>query len=261
MSGAVERFRDAINAAGLPVPDTINDDGRIHRFNTSGRRGDDSGWYVFYPDGLPAGAFGCWRLGLQSTWCALADNDMTEAQREDQRQRVRSIQAQRDADKLQQEQAAAVLAKRDWDKADRHADAHPYPQAKGVGSHGTRIAANGALLVPIRDTEGKLWNVERVNPQDFTDKRGLPGGRRKGCYHAIRKPTGSLVVCEGLATGASIHEATGYAVAMAFNAGNRMPVATALRKKYRAARCQRGPHQPLVICRCQVTDVCSPGSP
>jgi putative DNA primase/helicase len=54
----------------------------------------------------------------------------------------------------------------------------------------------------------------------------------KGCYHAIGKPTGKLIVCEGYATGASIHEATGHAVAVAFNAGNLSAVALALRAKY-----------------------------
>ena len=99
MTGAaVDLFRDAIGAAGLPAPDTITDDGRIHRFSTNGRRSDESGWYVFYPDGVPAGAFGCWRLGVQSTWSAVADNDLTDAERQQQRDRVRAIHAQRDAD-------------------------------------------------------------------------------------------------------------------------------------------------------------------
>ena len=39
-------------------------------------------------------------------------------------------------------------------------------------------------------------------------------------------------MCEGFATGASIHEATGGAVAVAFNAGNLSAVALALRVKY-----------------------------
>ena len=39
-------------------------------------------------------------------------------------------------------------------------------------------------------------------------------------------------MCEGFATGASIHECTGHAVAVAFNAGNLEAVAIALRSKY-----------------------------
>lgn len=57
-------------------------------------------------------------------------------------------------------------------------------------------------------------------------------GRVKGCYFGIGKPKGALIVCEGFATGASIHECTGHAVAVAFNAGNLEAVAVALRTKY-----------------------------
>ena len=39
-----------------------------------------------------------------------------------------------------------------------------------------------------------------------------------------------MVVREGYATGASIHEATGHAVAVAINAGNLRAAATALHK-------------------------------
>ena len=57
----------------------------------------------------------------------------------------------------------------------------------------------------------------------------------KDCYHAIEgKPAGLLVVAEGYATGASIHEATGWPVAVSFNAGNFGPVAVALHKAYPA---------------------------
>lgn len=58
---AVDQFRDAMAGAGLPVPDTIHDDGKLHRFSSNGQRGDDSGWYVLHSDGVPAGVFGDWR--------------------------------------------------------------------------------------------------------------------------------------------------------------------------------------------------------
>ena len=77
-----------------------------------------------------------------------------------------------------------------------------------------------------------LHSLQTITPDG--DKRFK--GRMKGCYHAIGKPTGFVVVCEGYATGASIHQATGYAVAVAFTAGNllavTMAVARALHCKY-----------------------------
>ena len=57
----------------------------------------------------------------------------------------------------------------------------------------------------------------------------------KGCYHGIGKPDGVLIVFEGYATGASIHEATGQAVALAFNAGNLEAVALDLHRLIQAA--------------------------
>lgn len=229
---AIELFREAIRAAGLTPPDTIHGDGTLHRFSTNGKRGDDSGWYVLHLDGLPAGAFGCWRQGLQSTWCAVKDSDMTQAERHANRQRFETMKAMRDAEEAKAHAAVAAQAQRRFDAASKDAQAHPYIAAKGILSHGARVEADGTLLVPMRDSAGKLWNVERINPKDFSDKRGLPGGRRKGCYFSIGKPAGLLVICEGFATGASIHEATGNAVAVAFNAGNLKPVAAALRSKY-----------------------------
>ena len=61
-------FRAAIEAAGLPPPAVIVADGKLHRFATAARPGDDAGWYVLHADPVPAGAFGDWRSGLSSTW-------------------------------------------------------------------------------------------------------------------------------------------------------------------------------------------------
>lgn len=49
-----------------------------------------------------------------------------------------------------------------------------------------------------------------------------------------------IVICEGYATGASIHMATGAPVAVAFDAGNLKPVAKAIREKY--------PNAAITIC-------------
>lgn len=64
MNHPIEQFRDAMLAAGLTPPAEIYDDGKLHRFASNGRHGDDSGWYVLHSDGVPAGAFGCWREGF-----------------------------------------------------------------------------------------------------------------------------------------------------------------------------------------------------
>ncbi|MCS6811928.1 MAG: DUF3987 domain-containing protein [Tepidimonas sp.] len=228
-----EDFARAIAAAGLTPPPELIGDGKLHRFSSNGSRGDDAGWYVLYSDGIPAGAFGCWRQGIAQQWTAAAPDRMTEAERSAHRARMEAIRKERQRAEAERQREAAAEASRRWAEA-RPADAaHPYLAAKAIGPHGIR-QEGGALLVPMRDTAGTLHSLQAIDAGG--GKRFHPGGRIRGCYHAIGTPNGALVVCEGYATGASIHEATGYAVAVAFTAGNLLPVAEALRAKYPALR-------------------------
>lgn len=232
MHSPIEQFSTAMQAAGLPPPDSIEADGGLHRFSTSGKRGDDSGWYVLHPDGVAAGVFGCWRNGFSQTWSSKPDTAMTQAERDAHRQRIGAIKAQRDAEQAERQQHASQTAAALWQAA-APAFEHDYLTRKGIASHGARCDGL-RLVIPLRDVGGTLHSLQTIAPDG--DKRFLPGGRVAGCYHSIGKPQGGLVVCEGFATGASIHEATGHAVAVAFNAGNLLPVAQALRGKYPALR-------------------------
>ena len=146
----------------------------------------------------------------------------------EQRERSRTEEAQR--------QAAAEAA-RIWDTASE-AGSSPYLLRKGVGAHGVRFGAGGWLLVPLRDAEGKLWNVQRIAPERAgagPDKLFLKGGRKSGLWHCIGDPksAAALLVCEGYATGASLYEATGLPVVVAFDAGNLAHVAQGIVKAYR----------------------------
>lgn len=247
MIDPTEQFRIAILAAGLTPPDEIVADGRLHRFSTNGKLKDDSGWYMLHLDGIPAGAFGCWRSGLKSNWCAKADNDMTVAEREAHRQRIKAMQAQREAEHAKAQQQASEAAALIW-KAATPATGHEYLTRKGIYPYGVKCDGHH-LLIPMRDTLGKLKSLQTIAPDG--GKRFQPGGRVKGCYFAIGKPDGVLIVCEGYATGASIHEATGHAVAVAFNAGNLRAVAESLRAK----------HPTLKIILAADDDVGTPGNP
>lgn len=229
---AVEQFRQAIAAAGLTPPDTIQADGEIHRFSSDGSRRDDAGWYVLYLDGVVAGAFGCWREGISQGWSSKDERAMTPAERHARHQRMKEMQARRDADRERRQASARQTAMQRWLAASL-ALSHPYLERKGVQAHGIRIEG-GKLLIPMWDAEGVLWSLQTVDGEG--EKRFQYGGRIAGCYFALGTPDDVLIVCEGFATGASLYECTGYAVAVAFNAGNLLPVATALRGKYPALK-------------------------
>ncbi|RCX08256.1 putative DNA primase/helicase [Extensimonas vulgaris] len=226
----IDQFQSAIAAAGLAVPDVIHADGALHRYSTNGKRSDTSGWYVLHDDGdMAAGAFGCWRTGMQQNWCSKDVNRLTPAQRSAHQQRMQAIAQQRDADKAQRHQDAAGAAAKRWEAALPAPADHPYLVRKGIRPHGIKTEGE-ALLIPLRDASTTLHSLQAIGPEG--DKRFQPGGRIKGCYFGIGKPKGVLIVCEGFATGASIHEATGHAVACAMNAGNLLEVAQALHSKY-----------------------------
>lgn len=242
----IDGFRDAIRAAGLSVPEVIEPDGKLHRFPSNGKRGDTAGWYVLHCDGVAAGIFGDWRSGYEQSWREDSGRALTPEQAAAQRAALEAASREREqAERLAQGQAAAS-AERIWAAAQPASSDHGYLRRKRVQAHGTRAGADGRLLVPMRDTEGRLWNIERIEPEKPTgggpDKKGLFQGRRSGCYFGIGALDGSGVLCvaEGFATAASVHEATGLPVAVAFSAGNLEPVARALRKKY--------PELPILIC-------------
>ncbi|UFN51526.1 toprim domain-containing protein [Roseomonas sp. OT10] len=131
------------------------------------------------------------------------------------------------------------MAHRLWAAAAPAKD-HPYLAAKGVRAHGLRQDRRGRLLVPVRGVDGRLWGIQRVDVDG--SKLFLKGARTEGGHALIGdrpKPGVPLLVAEGYATGATLHEATGLPVAVAFNAGNLAAVA----KAYRAA----DPSRPIVI--------------
>jgi putative DNA primase/helicase len=67
-------------------------------------------------------------------------------------------------------------------------------------------------------------------------KRFSQGGRVKGCYFPIGEPADTIVIGEGYATCATIYEATGHFVIVAFNAGNLKAVAESIREAFPSAR-------------------------
>ncbi len=129
--------------------------------------------------------------------------------------------------------AAAARAARIWESAQPAPADHPYLQRKQVGPNGLRCDSFGNLIVPLRDAEGMLHTIETITPMG--EKRYLGGGAKAGHFSTIGAALAaadSFLICEGWATGASLHEATGLPVVAAMDAGNLAPVANQLRRTY-----------------------------
>lgn len=229
---ALGQFRDAMQEVfgrldWLPEPDA-----RIHRFHVPGdRSGTKNGWYVMFPDGIPAGEFGSWKTGITGRWRSREPVDYREENL--LRERYDSARRQRDAELLRVQQAASSEAQKLWGKALPAKASHPYLRAKGVCPHELR-QLGGQLLVPLIQKD-RLVSLQFITPDGF--KRFLPGGRVKGCYTLFGAPSYAkeLYLCEGWATGATIHEYSGAAVACAMNAGNLLEAGKQLRLIYPGA--------------------------
>ena len=237
-SDPVQQFRDAMAARDLIAPADLIADGTIHRCDTNdGPRGRGDGSYVLHLDGIAAGGFENWRDGRGwENWRADSDRSMTPEEREAFRVQIEMQTRARDADKVQRQDEARDRAARIWEDASS-VGGHDYLTRKGVALCDGRISRD-SVVIPLRDGLGVLRSLQFIKP-DGT-KRFLSGGRIDGCYFAIGQPSGVICIVEGFATGASVHAATGHAVAVAFNAGNLLPVARALREKY--------PADELILC-------------
>lgn len=229
-------FRDDLQATfgpldWLPIPD-----GTIHRFHVPGdKAGTLNGWYVLYLDGIASGAFGSWKAGACHTWSSRKPADPLEAQLV--AQRIERAREQREADQTRRQIATASYAGTLWTEARPGDPEHPYLTRKRIAPH--RLRQRGyVLLVPLY-ADGYLCNLQRIAADG--GKRFLPGGRVKGAYSPIGvlEQGQPLYVCEGWATGATIHAETGAAVACAMNAGNLLEVGRQLQRHY--------PDSPLII--------------
>lgn len=250
----VPAFLQAMHAHGI-VPDArgrdaLNADGTLVRFHVEGdRRGTRNGWAVLFGDHVPAGEFGSWRTGTRHAWCAKSPTALSAAEQRAIRQRQEAARSERERHQREREDAAAKAANVLWNRAipaDAH---HPYLVRKGIHAHGLRVAPwpvrnsdglvfrhiDSALLVPVMNSAGRIVSLQaifpRVDPALGRDKDFLSGGRKQGCFHVIGKPvTGQpIAIAEGYATAGSIHQATGWCVVVAWDAGNLGAVARAWR--------------------------------
>jgi putative DNA primase/helicase len=244
----IEQFRAAIRNAGISPPEVVEADGKLHRFSSNGKRGDDAGWYVFHADGVPAGAFGDWRSGISRIWRAEIGRRLSPQEEAAHRRRIEAMRRKREAEEAKRMAEARERAAAIWQSALPAANDHPYLIRKRIRAHCVRLH-EGALVVPMRDATSKLWSLQFIGADG--QKRFLKGGRVSGCYFAIGEPKGTLCIAEGFATGASINETTGHAVAVAFTSGNLLPVARALKIRFPGLR--------LILCADD--DIMTAGNP
>src|SRR5690554_3651680 len=213
-----------MEAAGLVPAEALTQehDGQLQRFQVAGdKRGSKNGWLVSYHniDAPAVHVFGTWKGGATFTFVEDGSTQITaEARRQiEQAQREARLKKERE----QQEVASKCLEI--WASL-LPAESHPYLTDKGIQPHITRRWEE-ALVIPLMDFNMAITSLQFISPNG--GKTFRKGGKVSGSFCLIGadglNDGLTFVVCEGFATGASIHEATGLPVLVAFNANNLRP--------------------------------------
>lgn len=237
-------LQEYLISRGFPQAVTCPLDGQYHRFDHAGSL---SGWLKgstleFQGKPVLVAGFGDFKTGEKFEFQSEVEGATTEIQTRLAQELAFIREGEAAERRTTQEKVAQELDATWGDAIDRGTT--PYLKRKGLHKlYGAKICPDfpETLMVPARDVQGKLWTIQRILPtklESGLDKLMKKGGRIEACFHLIGEisPEGEIYVCEGFATGASIHEALGKPVACAFNAGNLEAVACSLKEAYPSAK-------------------------
>jgi len=221
--------------AGHPILD-----GKYHRFGPKNKC-----WYILRQQTLKSGreaitgAFGHFVGEERNTVPVKIDYEsMSDADREELSRKMRATER---AEANKREEAARLAAGRardQWNKAADNPVVHAYLERKQVTPEAVRVSEKGELLIPMTRA-GQIVGLQKIDAEG--GKLYNKGMDKIGAYHMLGAPVGAPIIAigEGYATcrsaRMSIFPGIDLPVAVAFDAGGILPVATAVRSAYPAA--------------------------
>lgn len=249
MHDPAQAFRAAILAALGHAPEAI-EPGKLHRFATSDKRGDDAGWCKLFAD-LRGGVFGCNRSGANEKWSAFERGAMTRQQRAELARQVEA--ASRERERVQREQWAENAARiaRLWAQCAPLVPGDPvtlYLKRRGFGGvwplpaclrlhralpcwdGDKKIGTFPAMVAPLVQADGRVVALHRSylaadgrkadvrSPKKLTAAAGplagacIPLHELKGCN--------TVGVAEGIETALAAWQASGIPTVAAYCASN-----------------------------------------
>lgn len=225
-------------------PREIIADGKIHRFKRNPQDKEKSAWVIAYQNNSTRGGE-VFYVALWGDWhepdnvykyCSLTTQSTQDKTFIEQLIRQGEKRRLLEQEKIWDE--CAIKASEAWESLS-DSNTSTYLKRKGIDSlYGARMAGGTVLCVPVRDVDDKLWGIQKIFDRAEKNKMFMGGTKKKGNFHVIRAEheiTDIVYVCEGFATAASIHMATGENVVVAFDAGNLYPVCENLRSRFREA--------------------------
>lgn len=246
-------LRMEMQGNGLTLEGDLIFDNTFQRFKVD--RSDDkkSGWFVGYE--VPSladpnvkfliASYGNWKTSENYTF----KNKHKKISKEDRMrldEEIKRHELEIQRKKKEEHDRVAIDARAQYEEHRRARWQTEYSKKKRFGNElwGARpgIDDEGAyLLVPMRNIEGEIRNVQKI--RDSGDKRFKKGGEVRANFHATRWDEGceTFYITEGFATAVTVSQAIGSAnVLCAFSAGNLSAVAIEIRRRH--------PNGAIIIC-------------
>jgi len=238
---------------------------------TDDHKGKNDARIKIFPD--RQGGIVCnWKSNEQQSFFVNNNRESREPITAVERERIQAEQQRRHVEQQVRQDKAAHKAAAIWKAAQPALPDHAYLLRKQVKPHGLRVGTwkrsvkddlgqyrpliiENALLVPMFDQAGVIRSLQAIftekHPVLDRDKDFLPGGGRAGLFGWIGPRTDKVLICEGFATAATLHEESGYRVYIAFAANNLLAVGRIVREKL--------PDAGIVFCA--DNDTQTPGNP
>jgi len=225
--------------------DVINDfllDGNYHRHKSLWAIG--SSW-IYKGNEYHLVTYGDWKTGRQFSWKNFDPRKESRAFNKKAGKAIEEIKAISELEKQKKHKECRDKWKPIFDSSDK-GELHKYLMEKNVSdNHHGKIGMNGELFIPAYNRNGFVgvqmifWELEN----EKYEKRFSSGIELKGSFSLfgqVDMATDYVYVCEGFATGATIHEITAKPVFMLWNCHNIIEGILSIRLKY--------PHLKLVLC-------------
>ena len=261
-----EEARNEIIAADIGDPGAIKPDGRLHRFKGAGDKRNKNSWYICFEnhqyDFLTLVA-GSWKTDSKIKWCSKETDELSTIEWSEIAKANELARKKSEAELEKQYAEAAHIAGTIISEyiTTSGTATHGYIQGKAVVVPGALIVAKefeisvsyrdqpirgfpGTLCIPAYNESDEIQSLQFIYKNRDTDqwiKRWLAGSCTTNARLVIGNPVNRkpIMLAEGSTTAASGVTAVAVSCIVAFNAGNLLPVAKSLRKKY--------PKSPLLI--------------
>lgn len=235
----MQEFGDWIRNAGYVLEGDAVMDGEFHRIERAESAGNEkprTATYCGWVDGKPNGLLSMFNgeQTVKEKWVAtgqsLSPNQVVALQQDYEKTKADRNAGMAKARSEAATKAHGMFSNATWANATNCA----FIAQNGIeGDTYTKVSKEGRLLVPARDIEGQIHNLQIISKDGTVFLRG---GRKDGCFHEIRARDGNagnqVIVTKDIADAAVLRQATGRSVFVAFDVNNMPSVVGALRQKF-----------------------------